>query len=655
MDSVKKRIQELRETIKYHNDLYYNEDSPEIEDYEYDMLQQELRKLEAEYPQYKSDESPSVNIGGNANIMFTPVEHKVRMESLQDVFSFDEVEGFVNRILEFDSNAEFSVEKKIDGLSVSLEYSGGRLVRGSTRGDGNIGENVTDNLMTIKSIPKTISFLGDLEVRGEVYMSRESFIKQVEKQEILGEKVFKNPRNAAAGSLRQKDPNITKERDLSIFCFNVQSISEEKFTTHSESLLFLESLGFPIIPNFVVAKTSEEIFDEINNIGQNRGALGFDIDGVVIKLNNISERAVIGSTAKYPKWAVAYKFPPEEKETVVRDIEITVGRTGALTPTAVFDSVILAGTSVSRAILHNEDFINEKNINIGDKIIVRKAGDIIPEVVALVEKGENKTQYEMPKYCPSCNSPVYRDDEAAIRCINPDCPAQLLRNLIHFASRNAMDIEGLGPAVVEQLVNNNLISKQTDIYSLTEEEIASLERMGEKSAQNLTKAIENSKDNDLSRLVFALGIRNVGEKAAKLISERFMSLEGIQNATIEELTEIEGIGEVLAKSIVDYFGNDSAKEMVKTLQSFGVNTLSKKEKVDDRFLGKTFVITGTLEGYTRGEITELIEKYGGKCSGSVSKKTSYVLAGEEAGSKLDKAGQLGVPIISLNDLLEMIK
>ena len=655
MDSVKKRIQELRETIKYHNDLYYNEDSPEIEDYEYDMLQQELRKLEAEYPQYKSDESPSVNIGGNANIMFTPVEHKVRMESLQDVFSFDEVEGFVNRILEFDNNAEFSVEKKIDGLSVSLEYSGGRLVRGSTRGDGNVGENVTDNLMTIKSIPKTISFLGDLEVRGEVYMSRESFIKQVEKQEILGEKVFKNPRNAAAGSLRQKDPNITKERDLSIFCFNVQSISEEKFTTHSESLLFLESLGFPIIPNFVVAKTSEEIFDEINNIGQNRGALGFDIDGVVIKLNNISERAVIGSTAKYPKWAVAYKFPPEEKETVVRDIEITVGRTGALTPTAVFDSVILAGTSVSRAILHNEDFINEKNINIGDKIIVRKAGDIIPEVVTLVEKGENKTPYEMPKYCPSCNSPVYRDDEAAIRCINPDCPAQLLRNLIHFASRNAMDIEGLGPAVVEQLVNNNLISKQTDIYSLTEEEIASLERMGEKSAQNLIKAIENSKENDLSKLVFALGIRNVGEKAAKLISERFMSLEGIQNATIEELTEIEGIGEVLAKSIVDYFGNDSAKEMVKTLQSFGVNTLSKKEKVDDRFLGKTFVITGTLEGYSRSEMTELIEKYGGKCSGSVSKKTSYVLAGEEAGSKLDKAGQLGVPIISLNDLLEMIK
>ena len=655
MDSVKKRIQELRETIKYHNDLYYNEDSPEIEDYEYDMLQQELRKLEAEYPQYKSDESPSVNIGGNANIMFTPVEHKVRMESLQDVFSFDEVEGFVNRILEFDSNAEFSVEKKIDGLSVSLEYSGGRLVRGSTRGDGNVGENVTDNLMTIKSIPKTISFLGDLEVRGEVYMSRESFIKQVEKQELFGEKVFKNPRNAAAGSLRQKDPNITKKRDLSVFCFNVQSISEEKFTTHSESLLFLESLGFPIIPNFVVAKTSEEIFDEINNIGQNRGALGFDIDGVVIKLNNISERAVIGSTAKYPKWAVAYKFPPEEKETVVRDIEITVGRTGALTPTAVFDSVILAGTSVSRAILHNEDFINEKNINIGDKIIVRKAGDIIPEVVALVEKGENKTPYEMPKYCPSCFSPVYRDDEAAIRCINPDCPAQLLRNLIHFASRNAMDIEGLGPAVVEQLVNNNLISKQTDIYSLTEEEIASLERMGEKSAQNLIKAIENSKENDLSKLVFALGIRNVGEKAAKLISERFMSLEGIQNATIEELTEIEGIGEVLAKSIVDYFGNDSAREMVKTLQSFGVNTLSKKEKVDDRFLGKTFVITGTLEGYTRGEMTELIEKYGGKCSGSVSKKTSYVLAGEEAGSKLDKAGQLGVPIISLNDLLEMIK
>ncbi len=655
MESVKKRITELRNTIKYHNDLYYNQDSPEIEDFEYDMLQRELRALEEEYPEYKSELSPTQNVGGNANIMFTPVEHKVKMESLQDVFSFEEVESFVERIKQSVENPEFTVEKKIDGLSVSLEYSGGKFVRGSTRGDGVVGENVTDNLMTIKSIPKTITFLGDLEVRGEVYMPRESFLKHTEKQELLGEKTFKNPRNAAAGSLRQKDSNVTKERDLAIFCFNVQSISENKFTTHSDSLLFLQSLGFPIIPDFVTAKTGKEIFGAINSIGESRGKLGYDIDGVVIKLNDLNERISIGSTAKYPKWAVAYKFPPEEKETVVQNIEINVGRTGVLTPTAVFDSVMLAGTSVSRAILHNEDFINEKNINIGDKIRVRKAGDIIPEVVALVEKGENKTPYNMPEFCPSCSAPVYRDDEAAIRCTNPDCPAQLLRNLIHFASRNAMDIEGLGPAVVEQLVNSNLISKQTDIFTLREEEIATLERMGKKSAKNLIKAIENSKDNDLSKLVFALGIRNVGEKAAKLISERFLSLDGIMNASFEELTEIEGIGEVLAESIINYFNNDSAKEMAETLKELGVNTLSKKEKIDNRFLGKTFVITGTLERYTRPEMTEIIEKYGGKCSSSVSKKTDYVLAGEEAGSKLDKAGQLGVPIISLDDLFEMIK
>lgn len=655
MEKAAKRISELQELIKYHNDRYYNQDDPEISDFEYDALQRELRALEAKYPELASSDSPTVNVGGNANVMFTPVTHNVRMESLQDVFSYDEVNGFIERIALSLENAEFCVEKKIDGLSVSLEYSNGKLVCGSTRGDGNVGENVTDNLMTVKSIPKTIAFLGDLEVRGEVYMSHSSFNSLIEKQENLGEKTFKNPRNAAAGSLRQKDSSITKERDLDIFCFNIQSVTDLSFNSHSETLEFLISLGFPVIPDYKVCKTYNEIISEIENIGNCRGNLEYDIDGVVIKLNQLESRKKLGSTSKYPRWAVAYKFPPEEKETVIRDIEITVGRTGALTPTAAFDSVTLAGTTVSRAILHNEDFINDMNINIGDTVVVRKAGDIIPEVLSLVKKGGNTGAYKMPTVCPSCGAKVFRDDEAAIRCTNPDCPAQLLRNLIHFASRDAMDIEGLGPAVVELLVNSNLIKREVDIYTLSVDDIKSLDRMGEKSAENLINAIDKSKSNDLAKLLFAFGIRHVGAKAAKTLAQYFGDINGIINASLEELTEIEGVGDILAKSIKDYFSNETTIKMINNLIDLGVNTKSLSEKLDNRFEGKTFVITGTLEGYSRNEMTELIEKYNGKVSGSVSKKTDYLLAGEDGGSKLTKAQSLGVKIISLDEILEMMK
>ena len=654
MEKVVKRITELRELIKYHNDRYYNQDDPEISDFEYDALQRELRSLESEYPELASADSPSVNVGGNRNIMFSPVIHEVRMESLQDVFSYEEVKAFAERISSNVENAEYCVEKKIDGLSVSLEYSNGKLVRGSTRGDGNVGENVTDNLLTVKSIPKTISFLGDLEVRGEVYMSHSSFDSLIEKQENLGEKTFKNPRNAAAGSLRQKNSSVTKERDLDIFCFNIQSITDKSFGSHSETLEFLISLGFPVIPDFKVCKNFDEIISEIEAIGSNRGNLEYDIDGVVIKLNDLDSRKKLGSTSKYPRWAVAYKFPPEEKETIIRDIEITVGRTGALTPTAIFDSVTLAGTTVSRAILHNEDFINDMNINIGDTVIVRKAGDIIPEVLSLVKKGENSGSYKMPTSCPSCGSKVFRDDEAAIRCTNPDCPAQLLRNLIHFASRDAMDIEGLGPAVVELLVNCNLISREVDIFTLSIDDIKSLDRMGEKSAENLINAIEKSKSNDLSKLLFAFGIRHVGAKAAKTLAEYFGDIDSITNATLEQLTEIEGVGAVLAQSIKDYFSNETTIKMINDLKELGVNTISLTEKFDNRFEGKTFVITGTLEGYSRNEMIELIEKHSGKVSGSVSKKTDYLLAGEDGGSKLTKAQSLGVKIITLEEILEMM-
>ena len=648
------RIKELSDILKYHNRKYYIEDAPEIEDFEYDAMLRELENLEAEYPEFLKEDSPTQNVGGAALRLFTPVTHSVKMESLQDVFNFEELTSFGEKI---DTNrTAFSVEPKIDGLSVSLEYRDGLFFRGSTRGDGVTGEDVTANLMQIKSIPKAIRFEGELEVRGEVYMPRESFIKLRERQELLGESPAKNPRNAAAGSLRQKNPKITAERELDIFIFNIQRIVGKEFSSHIETLDFLRELGFNTLPSYKKCFSIGEVISEIEHIGNSRGNLSYDIDGAVIKSDNLAYREELGSTSKYPKWAVAFKYPPEETETVLKEIEINDGRTGALTPTAVFEPIMLAGTSVSRATLHNEDFIALKEIGIGDTIIVRKAGDIIPEVLSVSKHAENSQVFKMPDFCPSCNSPVFREEgEAVIRCTNADCPAQLLRHLIHFTSRDAMDIEGLGPAVLEQLVDADLVHNIVDLYCLDYEKVSSLERTGEKTVQNLKNAIEASKENDLSKLLFAFGIRHIGAKAAALMAENFLSIDAILSATKEDFEAIDGFGSILASSAAEFFSLEETKDMIERLKGLGLNMNSLKEIKDTRFSGKTFVLTGTLPSMTRSEASAIIESFGGKTSSSVSKKTDFVLAGEEAGSKLEKAQKLGVQIISEEELKEMIK
>lgn len=652
--TAKERIEELTEILKYHNRKYYIEDSPEIEDFEYDRMLRELEELEKEYPEFAAEDSPAKTVGGAALRLFTPVEHKVKMESLQDVFDFEELRAFGEKI---DTNKTvFSVEPKIDGLSVSLEYRDGLFFRGSTRGDGLVGEDVTANLFQIKAIPKAINFLGELEVRGEVYMPRESFIKLVNRQELMGETPAKNPRNAAAGSLRQKNSKITAERELSIFVFNIQRIDGKEFTSHIETLNFLKSLGFNTLPSYKACDTIDDVIDEIKRIGDSRGDLSYDIDGAVVKVDNLAYRTELGSTSKFPKWAAAFKYPPEEKETVLESIEIGVGRTGALTPTAVFKSITLAGTSVSRATLHNEDFITTKGIGIGDTIVVRKAGDIIPEVLAVSKHCENSVPYKMPVNCPSCGSPVFREEgEAVIRCTNADCPAQLLRHLIHFTSRDAMDIEGLGPAVLEQLLDNGLINNIVDIYTIDFEKAAALERSGEKSMNNLKNAIEKSKENDLSKLIFAFGIRHIGAKAAALLSEHFGDIDAVLSASKEDIELIEGFGGIMAESAAEFFSLEDTKDMIARLKALGINMKSLKEVKDTRFQGKTFVLTGTLPTYSRQEASAIIESFGGKTSSSVSKKTDYVLAGEEAGSKLTKAQGLGIAIISEEEFNKMIK
>lgn len=650
--TAQERIKYLSDTLKYHNKKYYIEDSPEIEDFEYDAMLRELERLEEEYPEFRREDSPTQMVGGAALKLFSPVEHSVKMESLQDVFSFDELRSFAEK-LDL-SRTALSVEPKIDGLSVSLEYRDGLFFRGSTRGDGVTGEDVTANLLQIKSIPKVISFEGALEVRGEVYMPRESFERLTERQELMGETPFKNPRNAAAGSLRQKNSEVTAERGLDIFVFNIQRIEGKEFSSHIETLDFLGSLGFHTLPTYKRCGDVEQAVAEIERIGASRGGLPYDIDGAVVKVDNLAYREELGSTSKYPKWAAAFKFPPEEKETVLKSIEIGVGRTGALTPTAVFDPIQLAGTTVSRATLHNEDFITSKGICIGDTITVRKAGDIIPEVLAVSKHAEGAAPYEMPKVCPSCGSPVWREEgEAVIRCTNADCPAQLLRHLIHFTSRDAMDIEGLGPAVLEQLLSAGLIKNIDDLYSLDYDEVAKLERIGEKSVNNLKTAIENSKQNDLARLIFALGIRHIGSKAAALISENFGSMEAVLNASETDFEAIDGFGEVLAKSAYEFFSLSETRAMTERLRERGVNMKSLKEVKDNRFAGMTFVLTGTLPTYSRSEASAIIEGFGGKTSSSVSKKTTYVLAGEDAGSKLDKANKLGVTVIDEDEFNRM--
>ena len=657
-DIKKARAQQLRKELNHHIYRYYVENENDISDYEYDMLMRELKGIEEEYPDLLTADSPTHRVGGSADsTMFQSVTHIVRMESLQDAFDKSEVYDFDKRVKQVCPDATYVVEPKIDGLSVSLEYSNGIISRGSTRGDGDVGEDVTANLKTVRTIPLAINEkLPFIEVRGEVFMPREKFLEIVKNQELNDEKPFKNPRNAAAGSLRQKDPKITSTRGLDIFVFNIQQIDGKELTTHKESLDYIKSLGFKTVPFYNEFDSIEDVIKELDRIGSIRGTLPFDIDGAVIKVNRFDHRELLGSTAKFPKWALAWKYPPEEKETTLVDIEINVGRTGVLTPTAVFKPVLVAGSTVSRATLHNEDFIKEKDVRIGDTVVIRKAGDIIPEVLRVSKHADGSLPYEMPKICPSCGAPVTREnDEAAIRCNNPDCPAQLLRNLIHFCSRDAMDIEGLGDAVLELFVNKGLLKSAADIYRLDYDIIAGFDGLGEKSARNFEYAVEKSKENDLSKLIFALGIRHIGQKAAKLLADKFGDMDSFMTAIRDDILSIDGFGEIMADSVLEYFSLSQSKKLVEQLKEAGVNMRSARVVIDNRFEGKTFVLTGTLSQYTRTEASEIIENYGGKTASSVSKKTDFVLAGEAAGSKLTKAQQLGVRIISEAEFADMIK
>lgn len=653
---AKKRIDELVKLLNYHSQLYYVEDRNEISDYEYDMLQQELRELEEQFPQFVRSDSPTQRVGGKAISIFEKVTHRVQMGSLQDVFSFEQVRSFVETVQQAVDKPQFVVEPKIDGLSVSLEYHNGELVIGSTRGDGFVGEDVTSNLKTVKSIPIKINEeLPLIEVRGETYMPRNVFLKLVKEQEDNDEQPFKNPRNAAAGSLRQKDPKIAAKRKLDIFVFNVQQIEGKELTSHKESLDYLKTLGFKTIPDYKRVSTADEVIDCIKAIGEKRFDLPFDIDGVVIKVDDFRQREVLGATAKVPKWAVAYKFPPEEKTSKLLDIELNVGRTGAITPVAVFEPVFLAGTSVSRATLHNQDFIREKNISVGDIIKVRKAGDIIPEVLGSVEKHGDGV-FTLPECCPVCGTKLVKsEEEAAVRCPNVECPAQIFRSIVHFSSKGAMNIDGLGPQIVHTLLDSKLITSVADLYTLSENKLLQLDNFKEKSVNNLLGAIERSKSNSLDRLIFGLGIRNIGQASAKLLCDKFGDLDNIMNASAEQIAEIDGFGGVMAQSVYNAFHEEHMTELVRRLRECGINTKYEKIQIDDRFAGKTFVLTGTLPTLKRSEAKALIEKYGGKASSSVSKKTDYVLAGEEAGSKLDKAQQLGIEIITEEQFKDMIK
>lgn len=656
-EEAEKRIEELRKKIRYHNQKYYVEDAPEIDDYEYDRLYRELQNLESEFPQLRTPDSPTQQVGGAPLAQFSKVRHEVVMESLHDSFSHEELREFDRHVRESFPNVTYVVEPKFDGLSVSLEYRDGIFTRGSTRGDGVVGEDVTENLRTIRTIPKTLSQpLPFLEVRGEVYMSHESFFQLCAKQELAGEKPFKNPRNAAAGSLRQKDSRVTASRVLDIFVFNVQQITGKTLTQHDEALSYLKMLGFTVSPFYKTCNTIEEVLQEVDRIGSLRGSLGYSTDGAVIKVNDFAQRRALGSTAKFPKWAEAFKYPPEEKETKLLNIEVNVGRTGVLTPIGDFEPVSIAGTTVSRATLHNQDYITEKDIRIGDTVKLRKAGEIIPEVVSVISHAENSAPYHLPEFCPSCGSPVTREEgEAAVRCTNAACPAQLSRHLIHFVSRNAMNIDSCGPAVLEQLVAKGLVRSPADLYTLTVQQLTQIERMGEKSAQNLLNGIERSKQNDLSRLLFALGIPHIGQKAAKLLAARFHNITELFKASAEDIVSIEGFGEIMADSVHEFFSLTATAELIGHLRDAGVNMESQQQgNADSRFAGKTFVLTGTLPNMTRAEAAAVVEKFGGKVSGSVSKKTSFILAGEAAGSKLAKAQSLGIPVLSEEDFEKML-
>ncbi len=651
-------ILELRRELNQANYEYYVKDDPTMSDYDYDHKLRRLEELEGAHPELITPDSPTQRVGGKALESFTQVTHRVPLESLQDVFDFDELRAFDQRVRGVEPKVSYSVEPKVDGLSVALEYQDGQFVRGATRGDGLVGEDVTENLKTVKSIPLSIHDVpGTLIVRGEVYMPKKVFHALNEEREKRGEALFANPRNAAAGSLRQLDPKIAAQRRLDIAVFNIQWAENEDFHSHTQSINYLADKGFKVIPH-VVCSSIEEAVAQVQAIGEGRENYPFDIDGAVIKVDDLAQRQTLGSTAKFPRWAAAYKYPPEVKPSRLTDIVIQVGRTGVLTPKAVLEPVRLAGTTVTNATLHNQDFITEKDIRIGDTVLVRKAGEIIPEVLSVVmeKRPVDAVPYRFPEVCPECGAPVARDEDGAhIRCTGAECPAQLLRNLAHFASRDAMDIEGLGIAVVENLVKAGLVKTPGDLYFLREEDVAELERMGKKSAQNLLSAIEKSKSQDLSRLLFAFGIRQVGQKAGKILAQRFGSLDNLQAATVEELTQVDDIGAITAQSIVDWFASPQSQHLIARLKEAGVNMQAEQKGEDQRFAGKTFVLTGTLDRFTRAEATKMIEDRGGKAAGSVSKKTTYVVAGEAAGSKLRKAQELGVPVLTQEEFLVLME
>ena len=659
---AEKRINELRKIVEYHAKKYYDDDKPEITDFEYDMMMLELRTLESQYPELITKNSLTQKVGGTVKEGFQKVEHEVPLQSLQDVFNFEEIEAFDERVKKQASeneieNPQYVVETKIDGLSAALEYVDGKFVRGATRGNGLVGEDVTENLKTIKTIPQELPEKINITVRGEVFISKKDFEKMNQEREENEEELFANARNAAAGSLRQLDSNITKNRPLDIYIFNVQKIEGKEFNSHFEELEYLNKLGFNVNPVRIYCKTIEEIKNAINKIGEDREGLTFGIDGAVVKVDNLKLREIMGTTTKVPKWAIAYKYPPERKETILKDIVCQVGRTGVITPMAILEPVKVAGSTISKTTLHNEDFIKEKGLKIGDKVIIQKAGDVIPEIVeAVVDKrtGEEK-DFKMPNVCPVCGAEAVREEgEAAVRCTGIECPAKLYRNLVHFVSREAMNIDGLGENIIGVLLEKNMISNIADIYDLKFEDIASLKKNGKKFAQNLIDSINASKENDLYRLITALGIRHVGVKAAKILAKQYDNMDNLAEATIEDLSQVEDIGTIVANSIREFFEQEQTKDLIRRLKDAGVNMQRiKDDNEDDRFAGKTFVLTGSLEKYSREEASNIIEKFGGKTSSSVSKKTSYVLAGEDAGSKLTKAQNLGVQIITEEEFEKM--
>ena len=657
------RIDELRKTLEYHAKKYYDEDKPEISDYEYDMMMNELKALEKQFPELVSSDSLTQKVGGHVKEGFTQVEHEVPLQSLQDVFSFDELREFDERVRkqlhDGGEKLKYVVETKIDGLSMAIEYVQGKFVRAATRGNGLIGEDVTNNAKTIKTIPMELADKVDLIVRGEVFIGAEEFEKLNEEREILGQQLFANARNAAAGSLRQLDSKVTATRPLDVYIFNIQRLKDNTYNSHFAQLNYLDELGFNVNPVRIMCDNIDEAIEAIKKIGDDRESLSFGIDGAVVKVDNLDYREELGTTFKTPRWAIAYKYPPEQKETLLKDIVCQVGRTGAITPMAILEPVKVAGSTISKTTLHNEDFVKEKDLRVGDRVIIQKAGDVIPEVVDVVKSKRtgNETIFEMPKFCPVCGAPTIREDgEAVTRCTGIECSAKALRNIVHFASKEGMEIDGLGYSIIEQLIDRKLVTKISDVYELEIEDVASLKKNGKKFAQNLINAIEKSKSNDLSKLLTGLGIRHIGAKSAKNLARKYRNIDNLMNASLEDLTVQSDIGEVMARSIYEFFNEEQTIDLINKLKASGVNMESLEEESNDkRFEGMTFVLTGTLAKYSRTEASDIIERFGGKTSGSVSKKTTYVLAGEDAGSKLTKAQSLGVAVITEDEFEEMIK